>query len=387
MKLAHLADLHLGFRRFDRSERGQNVREMDGQRAWAAAVEDVITQKPDVVLLAGDQFDSVRPTNQAIIALFKGLARLREGLPSAPIVMIAGNHDTPRTIDAGVILHLYRALGIHVAVSGVERFRFGELCVTAVPHQALFSAREQRWEPDPEARYNVLMLHGDVEGQRNHLEPGGAYIGPAMFAGFQYVALGHYHVKHAVAANAYYCGALDYVTTNPWAEMADEVKGEVPGKGYLIVDLASEPDLVPLVAFRPIAGARRHVDLGKLDGTGLTGAQLEAAVLERLNGADFKDAVARLVVDNVSASARREMPHDRLRALKGTALNLTVDLRAAARDFAAGVAAAAERKRLPLGELLRAKLSEVELPADVSRKEFVELGVQMFDEVERPGRD
>src|SRR6185312_14268114 len=113
VKLAHLADLHLGFRQFDRqTPRGGNQREADVAEAFRRAVDDLLVQRPDLIVLAGDIFHSVRPTNPAILYLFQQLHRLRAGLPDAPIVMIAGEHDTPRSAETRSILPLYAALAV-----------------------------------------------------------------------------------------------------------------------------------------------------------------------------------------------------------------------------------------------------------------------------------
>src|SRR2546430_13431717 len=96
-RIAHLADLHLGFRAYDRAgPGGVNQRELDVQEALRRAVDDLLTQAPDLVLIAGDVFHAVRPPNAAIVFLFQQLTRIRTALPAAPIIVIAGDHDSPR---------------------------------------------------------------------------------------------------------------------------------------------------------------------------------------------------------------------------------------------------------------------------------------------------
>src|SRR5207245_5018184 len=138
VKLAHRADLHLGFRQYDRqTPRGGNQREADVAEAFKPAVDDVLEQRPELVLFAGDVFHSVRPSNPAILFLFQQLHRLRTGLPDTPVVMVAGNHDTPRSTETGTILRLYEALGVHVVVDEPRYLPFARLdcSVLAVPHQ------------------------------------------------------------------------------------------------------------------------------------------------------------------------------------------------------------------------------------------------------------
>ena len=80
MKLAHLADLHLGFRQYERqTPRGGNQREADIAEAFRRAVDDLVAQRPDLIVLAGDIFHSVRPTNSAILEAFQEFQRLRHG--------------------------------------------------------------------------------------------------------------------------------------------------------------------------------------------------------------------------------------------------------------------------------------------------------------------
>jgi exonuclease SbcD len=102
VKLAHIADPHLGIRQFHRQTSGGiNQREADVAAAFKAAIDGVIAQRPDAVVVAGDLFHSVRPTNAAIVFAFRQFQRLRDALPGAPLVLIAGNHDTPRSTETG----------------------------------------------------------------------------------------------------------------------------------------------------------------------------------------------------------------------------------------------------------------------------------------------
>src|SRR5579859_4117881 len=107
MKLAHLSDLHLGFRQYERlTVRGSNQREADVATALKRAVDDLLEQKPDCIIIAGDVFNAVRPTNAAILTLFQELQRVRQGLPDTAVIIVAGNHDTPRSVETWSILRL-----------------------------------------------------------------------------------------------------------------------------------------------------------------------------------------------------------------------------------------------------------------------------------------
>src|SRR5207249_1073029 len=151
MRLAHLADLHLGFRQFDRqTPKGTNQREADIAEVFRRAVDDLLEQQPDLIVIAGDIFHSVRPTNAAILFFFRELHRLRTGLPASPIVAIAGEHDTPRSTETGTILRLYEALGVDLAIEEPRRIVYPKLdcAVLAVPHQALAQAERPALRPE-----------------------------------------------------------------------------------------------------------------------------------------------------------------------------------------------------------------------------------------------
>src|SRR5688500_19308979 len=121
MRLVHLSDLHLGYRQYQRlTPTGINQREADIAGALKRAVDRTVELRPDLVLMAGDIFHNVRPTNPAILHAFRQFSRLRQALPDSTIVMVAGNHDTPRSSETGCILKLFGDLGIEV-VDGEAR--------------------------------------------------------------------------------------------------------------------------------------------------------------------------------------------------------------------------------------------------------------------------
>lgn len=390
MKLAHLADLHLGFRQFDRqTARGTNQREADVADVFRRAVDDIIEQRPDLIVIAGDIFHSVRPTNAAILFCFQQLQRLRSTLPETPVVAIAGDHDTPRSTETGTILRLYEALGVAIAVEEPKRLVFPQLdcAVLAVPHAAV--AREDRpaLRPEPGGpTVNVLLIHGHPPGlgeERGTMEYGGALLPRELIAPekWDYVALGHYHTARAVATNAWYAGSLEYLPPNPWGQQQDEAeqRGGKTGKGYLLVELPGAR-----VTFRPIAPARRHIDLPPIQGAGLTAKELDAAIAARLEKVKIDDQVVRLLVWDVERATARDLDHAAIRGYKSRALNFQLDLRrpAAARD-AGGEAAQSVARRQPLPETVREFLTRRPLDAELNRETFVRLGVEYLEAAAR----
>ena len=91
--IAHLSDLHLGYSsgRKKVDENGFNVRENDGYLAYERVVDQILKEKVDIVLVAGDMFHSPRPKNHTILIAQEGLRRLAEA--GMTVYLIAGNHD------------------------------------------------------------------------------------------------------------------------------------------------------------------------------------------------------------------------------------------------------------------------------------------------------
>lgn len=385
MKLAHLADLHLGFRQYDRqTPRGGNQREADVAEAFRHAVDDLLVQRPDLIVVAGDVFHSIRPTNPAILFLFQQLHRLRAGLPDAPIVMIAGEHDTPRSVETGTILRLYEALGVDVVVDQARHLTFSKLdcSVLAVPHQAMVQPERPALRPQRGTTLNVLLVHGQLPGlgeTRGTAEYGGALLDQHDLAPAQwdYVALGHYHVAQQIAANAWYSGSIEYVTPNPWGQLQDEEEQGRRSKGYLLVDLPGAR-----VSVRPIAPARRHVELPPIEGKGLTPAELDARIAAQVAAAKpaIDDQIVRQLVFDVSRATARDLDHAALRAYKARALHFQLDLRRPEVHRVEASGAPGRRQTLP--ETVQEFLEHRPLDADLDRAEFVRLGVEYVASVD-----
>jgi DNA repair exonuclease SbcCD nuclease subunit len=392
VKLAHLADLHLGFRQFDRqTSRGANQREVDIAEAFKRAVDDILEQQPQLIVIAGDLFHSVRPTNAAILYCFRQLHRLRTGLPDSPIVVIAGEHDTPRSTETGSILRLYEALGVEIAVEDARRIVFPKLdcAVLAVPQQALAKADRPALRPEPGGTtLNVLVTHGVYGGlgeERGTMEYGGAELTRELLAPekWDYIGLGHYHTAQSIAANAWYAGSLEYLPPNPWGQIQDDhdaAKGKKrhAGKGYLIVELPGAR-----VTFRAIEPSRRHIDLPSIPGAGRNAKELDAAIAERVGSAKIDDQIVRLVVWDVDRATARDLDHAAIRGYKARALNFQLDLRRPQTQRIAGTAAGSGTQRRTLNETVRDFLGRRPLDAELNRETFVKLGVEYLEAAAR----
>ncbi len=384
MRVAHLADPHLGFRQYHRlTPAGINQREADVANAFRSAIDGIIAERVDAVLIAGDLFHTVRPTNAAIVFAFRQFQRLREALPQAPIVLIAGNHDTPRSSETGTILRLFEEAGVDIAVDEPRRFRYPhlDLSVLAVPHIALLSTERPVLEPEGPENRQVLLLHGEVAGvfpfDRSSVEYGGVILerNELHAEDWTYVALGHYHVRHQVDKRAWYAGALEYVTPNVWGELKDEDAQRVDGKSWLLVDIETGK-----VEARRVEVGRRLIDLPPVSAVGRTAEEVDRFI-ERAVGSipkGYADQVVRLVITGIPRHVVRELDHTAIRAIKASALHFQLDFRRPDPALPSGLAAAGRRQTLP--ELVTAYLRQRPLPPEIERDRFVEDGVTLLTE-------
>lgn len=385
MKIAHLADLHLGYRAYHRvNARGGNLREADVADAFRQAVNRIIEVRPDLVLVAGDVFHTVRPGNNAIADAFRQFSLLADRLPDTPVVMIAGNHDSPRSADTGNILNLFREIdGVRVVCEECRSIRLPEIdtSILCLPHVALAGGEEVRMEPDPGSKHNLLMLHGTIEGEtadaklRYMSEYGGAVIpeGKIDPSLWDYVALGHYHLCEELAPNMWYSGGLERTSANIWFEREE--------KGFLVFSTRSRR-----AEFEPVE-TRAMIDLPRIEAAGLGAEELDETirtVVERIPDG-LRGKIVRLVIHDAPRAVVRELNHKRIREWKSEAVHFHLDARPPEARRRTGAHAPVRRQTLQeqVASYLRKdwKLRD----SRVEKERLVEMGVAYVDRTAEEG--
>jgi DNA repair protein SbcD/Mre11 len=317
---------------------------------------------------------------------FRQFQRLRDALPRAPIVLISGNHDTPRSVETGSILRLFEELGVDVATDEPRRLVYRELdlSIFAVPYQAMLGTARPALEPAGNEKYQVLVGHFEIAGEYPE-NRGGAEYGAAVIdrrelhlEDWTYVALGHYHTQHQVAPNTWYAGALDYIGPNIWGEAADEVEHGSHGKGWLLIDLENGR-----VHRHRVPAARRVLDLEPVKAATLSAEAVDAEIAKRIASVHggISDQIVRVRVFDIPRHVARELNHPAVRALKTAALHFHLDFRRPDLHRTTGMGAPGRRQTLP--ELVTSYLEGRPLPSELDRSAFVRLGRDLMDSVER----
>jgi exonuclease SbcD len=318
--ICHLADVHLGYRRYNRlTKTGLNQREVDVSLAFQEAITRIISLRPDIVVIAGDLFHSVRPSNAVVTFCFRQLRRLtRES--GAQVVIVGGNHEAPKRVDTGSVLQIFSEIeGVFVADAGKEVFVFPEkgLAVTCLPHAAFVGSSMPTLRADDRYPHNILVAHAQVnEGWVSDF--GGAEVDLKMLNPHEwdYIALGHVHVHRVVGRQAVYAGSLEHTSTNIWGE-ARELKG------FIELSLPSAKR-----TFHPLTSPRDVVVIEPVDGTGLDPEALMARIVERVEGVSggTDGKIVHLALNGISREGYRNLDHKALRQLRSKALHMTIDV-------------------------------------------------------------
>ena len=336
MKILHTSDWHVG-----RSIRGRS--RADEHRAVLGEIIGIATDNAvDLVLVAGDLFDTGAPSPESESIVFRTLLDLAE---VAPVVAVAGNHDNARRFAA---LEPLLGLGRITIGSGLKRPDEGGVVdvpgvdcrVALVPwtsqrgivkaddlmnldpddHGLQYAGRMHRvigalCESMSPSTVNVvlghIMVHGAAEtGSERQAHIFGYAVPPSAFPStLSYAALGHLHRQQRMphAAPTWYAGSplqLDF------GEVEDR-------KGVLLID--AEPGLPAKVSAIPLVAGRR---LGVVRGTV---AQIEAGIdqtdadllkvyVEEPTRAglatEIRDLSERIVDVVIAASQRSEDTHE-----------------------------------------------------------------------------
>ena len=150
MRVLHTSDWHVGKALRGRSRATEHeavLREIAGIARREAV---------DLVIVAGDLYDSATPSPEAERIVYRGLLDLAEG--GRPVIVVAGNHDSAQRL--GAVAPLSEASGIHVAAAVRPPGDGGVIEVAAGGERAQVALL-----PFPSQRYVVtadLLLSGDA---------------------------------------------------------------------------------------------------------------------------------------------------------------------------------------------------------------------------------
>ena len=176
----------------------------------------ILKIKPSFVLHAGDFFDTVRPPNRTINFAFNQLQRLFK--ERIPIIIISGNHSSPRMSISGSIFESFRVFNnvFPVHNGAYEKISLNDTIIHAIPHCSTeedIKKNIQSVQP-VKGKHNILITHAGIvqtDYQTGEFNEQKIPLQTLQNNEFDYVALGHYHLFEKVlgSVNAYYSGSTE----------------------------------------------------------------------------------------------------------------------------------------------------------------------------------
>ncbi len=290
MKLIHLSDLHLG-------KKLNEFSLFEDQKYILRQITDIIHHiNPDGVILAGDIYDKSIPSVEAVQLLDNFLTELA-GL-SLPVFIISGNHDSAERLGFGSRIMAQNKVYLAAVYNGsIQKItlqdEYGPLNIYLLPfikpaivkrifvEEAINSYNDaleivlKNTDIDCSQR-NLLVAHQFVTGafrsdSEEILVGGLDNVDAALFADFDYVALGHIHgAQNTGSEKIRYCGTPLKYSFSEYKQQKSVTVIDLKDKGQLNIET------VPLIPLR---------DMVKIKGTYLELTELN--FYQNLNRSDY----------------------------------------------------------------------------------------------------
>jgi DNA repair protein SbcD/Mre11 len=272
LRIVHTADVHLGARHDDLGEQASAQRERQFA-AFKATVDLALAERVDLVLIAGDLFDSNVQPRRSVERVASELGRLVGA--HIRTVIIPGTHDV---YDRASIYRAYDLAAMAgsgaaddlVTILTPDRAKVHLAAIKTVVHGRVFATKRAPESPllgldvdadPPEATWHIGMVHGSIaipgKTDRDEVVVTGEEIASS---GLDYVAMGHWHSVQEGRA-----GSVTYAY--PGAPEAVAVDQDRAGK-VLLVTLDETP-----------AGRTVTVDQRQVGKTRFERVQVDAATV------------------------------------------------------------------------------------------------------------
>jgi len=374
MKIIHFSDTHLGYGEYSKVDpsSGINQRELDVNAAFRQAIDIILKKKPDLVIHAGDLFDSPRPSNRAIHTALSELQRLSNA--GIPTILISGNHSTPRVAASCSIFEAITILPNMYPVykKQYEKIRIGDAAVHIVPHTSSdteLCAELEKVKKDTKAKFNILGLHAGITwddvykmGEFNELIIPGKIL--SLLKDFDYISLGHWHRFLPInkIPNTYYSGSTERFSFR---------EAGYP-KGIVFADLAEhKAELIPIEV-------REMIKLGPVNCSG----KIASEVLEMINKLKAQNkidgCIIQLKLENLVRSTYVQLDLKHIRESFAEAFHVDIHPELVPEE-AGGSTIEKPIDALPL-EFERF-LADIKMP-EKEKKEFVSLGTRYINQAQ-----
>jgi len=352
VKILHFSDTHLGYNDLDvLNAENINQREADFYDAFSQVIAQIQKIQPDYIIHTGDLFHRASPSNRAItfaLEQFKIIDAL-----NISMIMIAGNHSTPRTNLSSPILKIFENFkNIHLSYEQqYKKIEFEDVIFHTLPHmndetKALSQIElcEQNIQKD---KKNIMMMHCSV-GAHFLMQEFGEWVYPKdkeyIFEMMDYVALGHWHGFGQVGKhkNVYYSGSTERTSLNDKRN----------SKGFILLDDFHVE--YKEIKIRPIV--TKTIDCSDYENA-----------LEKLTNDDTKDAIVEVKLSNLTPLQSIDISNAAIKELFAQAMHVSIK-----REFTQDVNAVdvSDVEALSLEEFFLEHIQEESQEKEFSRLKF-----------------
>ncbi len=373
MKILHVSDTHLGYSAYRKvTKDGINQREMDAYNAFEQFVDHAIKSKPDLIIHAGDLFDSVRPNNRAITFAINQLLRISKA--DISLVVIAGNHEHPKLRETGHIFsvfdHIEHIHPVYHAKYETLQFKIKneKITVHAIPQCELkkqFEEEIKKLKPDKSSDYNIFVSHGAVSGIKIFsMNEFNELIIPAqtLSKDFDYIALGHYHKYTKLADNAFYSGSTERFT---FTDSPDK-------KGFLELVFKDKKLKTKFVELK----IRQMIDTKPIKCSNLKLEEIMNKIRQTVKEVGPKEKTFRITLDSIPSHVYRGIDFGEIRKVSGESVHY---------EIKANVVQEGESKSTTTSKIdaLTNEFKQFVESQDLKEKEMIlELGIGYIDKIE-----
>ncbi|HXH75255.1 MAG TPA: exonuclease subunit SbcD [Bacteriovoracaceae bacterium] len=260
MKILHTSDWHLGKRLFKLDRSAEHEQFLN----WLLAT--LIEQKVDILLIAGDVFDTPTPPHQSLELFYDFLHRVSSETTTDTYI-IAGNHDSGLLLEAPSKLLTHHRVKVWGKLSPIPSDHWTQvvkgkeaLDLCAIPffrsHELLRDGEDdairalKKYLTKKRTAPQLLMLHHlagmyEAAGSEHVISLSGVDSIPTeILNDFDYVALGHIHKPQKIGPKSFYSGSPIPLRFN-----------ETLGKSVILIDQTDSKitsQTLPIPLARPL---------------------------------------------------------------------------------------------------------------------------------------
>jgi DNA repair exonuclease SbcCD nuclease subunit len=217
LKILHTADIHLGAKFSGLGDKGASHREQL-RATFKSVIATAINEKVNIVLIAGDLFDSNQQPPRNIDLVIEQFNLLNQN--NIPVCLIPGTHDS---LDSSSI---YRKVDFEGKCSNLKIFTGEDISYKEYPNLDLtvygkpnlsnksYVSPLKELKRSTSSKFHIAMAHGSLYIPEKIAEDDHVFrLEEVKASGMDYLALGHWHRVYSCSEkpSAWYSGPPEWI--------------------------------------------------------------------------------------------------------------------------------------------------------------------------------